>query len=151
MAEGEAALAQLVHRDAGQAGFGRGIVVAGYPHRLDGGQQPREEGAVVGRDARERRVVVERVAQHDQPSRRVPPQRRLEAQQCLARVVGRQHPPLGREVASLLQVQVGDDEHARGRPDEDAGRAEHEALAREVQRCQHQPDTLFGAWRTKRL
>ncbi len=151
MAEGEAALAQLVESHARQPGLGRGIVVAGDPHRLHRAEQPREEGAIVGRDARERRVVVQRVAQHDEPARRVPAQRRLEALQRFARVVGRQHPPLRREVAALLEVQVGDHERSRGGPEEDARRAEHQPLAREVEGGQHQLDKLFGAWRTKRL
>ena len=93
----------------------------------------RRESSPDGRRLRAVRVV-EAVAEGDHDAWLVAAEQQGEAVQCGVRVPRRQELAAARIGRALLQVQVGDREQPGGRPEQGAGRVEHQTLAGEMDR-----------------
>src|SRR5690606_23275433 len=72
-------------------------------------------------DARRRVAVVEAVAEGDDGLSLEPVYHLGEPQQCLPRVVGREHQAAAGICGALLEMEVGDDQRSLRRPEEGAG------------------------------
>ena len=97
--------------------------------RLGHGAEP---GALAGRQAARAVGVVEAVAEGDHHAGLVAAEQQGEAVERGVGVPGRQQLAAAGVGGAFLQVQVGDREQAGGRPEQRAGRVEHQPLAGEV-------------------
>ncbi len=129
VAEGEAAMAEAVGGDAGQAEGAVGIVVAGNPDPFPPARHVRDHLAKGRRHQGGADAVVEGVAEADDDLRIMPDDQPRDERQGRQRVVGRKHHATPGKGGALLQMQVGDDEHVERGQQQPAHRIEHGANA----------------------